>query len=234
MRSVTPRPRGTTLPELLVAVVLLGLLATFLVTAVRGAARAGQRVQQVASQRRAMITLTTLFRRDLGEAAQGDIGLVTPQEIRYPHPLAAALACRRSDSTVTLRDRDWTAERQAVAGRDSVRVLADPDSAWTAAALIATWASMCDGEASTTYHVDRQPGQPVAQFYEMVRVAIYPSGGRAWLGMLTTGAGIIQPFAGPVVPVVAPWTIDSSGFTAAVSFNGPLGPRPLRLVLSQP
>ncbi len=234
MRPVARRAAGTTLAELLVVVVLLGGLSTIVVTAVQGVARAGTHIQRVASQRRGSLTLATLLRRDLGDAAQGDIMLATAQEIRYRRPLGAALACRVSDSTVTILDRDWAAERQAVAGRDSALILEGPDSAWLPAALLARWASTCGGEPATTYHLDRRPEEPVAQFYETVRLAVYSSGGRNWLGMLTTGAGSIQPFAGPVVPIAMPWAVGTSSFDVTVPFNGPLGPLALRLLLALP
>ncbi|MBA2291664.1 MAG: hypothetical protein H0W15_04325 [Gemmatimonadales bacterium] len=232
MRALAHRPTGTTLPELLLAVVLLGILGTFVVGAVRAVARAGTRVQQVASQRRGSLTFATLLRRDLGEAVQGDIVLGAAREIRYRRPLAAALACRRTDSTVTLRDRDWAAERQAVAGSDSAQILVATDSSWETTALLATWPSTCVGEPATTYHFDRRPGQPIVHFHEMVRVAVYPSGGRNWLGMLTSGAGSIQPFAGPVATVAIPWVVDSTMFAAAASFSGPLRPFALRILLA--
>lgn len=234
MRPVARRAAGTTLAELLVVMVLLGVLSTIVVTAVQGVARAGAHVRQVASQRHGSLTLATLLRRDLGEAVQGDILLATAQEIRYRRPLGAALACAGTDSTVTILDRDWVAERQAVGGRDSALILDGLDSAWRSAALVATWTSTCGGQPATTYHLDRRPEQPVAQFYELVRLAVYSSGGRNWLGMLTTGAGTIQPFAGPVAAVAFPWTVDTSSFNTAVPFAGPLGPLRLRVLFVQP
>ncbi len=157
LRSVALPRSGVTLPELLVVVVLLGLLATIVVAAVGGVARARHRVQQVAAERRSTLAVATLLRRDLGDAVLGDIGLVSAPEVRYRRPLAGFLACHQSDSSLTVLDHDWRAERQAVPGRDSALILAAPDSFWRPAALVAVWTATCGGQSATTFQFDQVP-----------------------------------------------------------------------------
>ncbi len=211
--------RGTTLVELLVAIALLGLLAIFTVSTVRGIGASARRAVDAAATRRGVTALHALLRHDLTEATPADLVIASPV-MRYARPVGAAAACAISSTTATLALDRWRGTRVPAAGRDDAWLLTDIDGLWQRATVVAVATTSCpDGRAAWDITFDRSVVLPLVRVIEPVRLAMYRSGMTDWLGLAPAGGATpIQPFAGPIAVAGVSWALVGSDFVAQAAF----------------
>lgn len=211
--------RGTTLIELLVAIVLLGVLALFTVGTVRAIGTVARRAVDAAATRRGITALHSLLRHDLTEATATDLVIASPT-MHYPRPVGASAACAIAAATATLPQNRWRGARLPAAGRDDAWLLTDIDGLWQRATVIAVTTSSCpDGRAAWNVTFDRAVLLPLVRVIEPVRLAMYRSGVADWLGIApATGVTPIQPFAGPIAAAGASWSLVGDDLVAVAAF----------------
>ncbi len=199
MRSLT---RGTTLPELLIAVVLVGVLA---VGGGSLAARAGRHALQALAglaTARDAAAITGLVLHDLALQHRADLGFPATATLEYERPVLEAMVCGLPGGMPVIRLATTMARRAADPSRDAVLVLTRADPArWEARLPLATGAAACDdGGRGILLTLDAAVDSAhVVRVREPVRLRHYQSGGLGWLGLEPRrGPGTIQPFAGPL------------------------------------
>lgn len=193
---------GTSLVELLVALVLVGILA-----AAGGllAARAGRHVLQAQAELAAArdgAAITGLVLHDLALQHRADLALPATTTLEYDRPVLEATGCGIAAGMPIIRLATVLARRGADPSRDAALVLTRAVPArWEARRLLATATSACDdGGRGVLLTLDTAVDSAlVVRVREPVRLRHYLSGGRGWLGLEPRrGPGTIQPFAGPL------------------------------------
>ena len=229
--------RGLSLVELIIALLLLGVVATGTVRIVTGSMRSFRRQaarSQIQASLRSAVAIVASELRELGSG--GDLIEIAPASITYRAMRNTAFLCRAPDprqSEITLWRTPTHGLRQLEAGRDSILIFAENDSrivgdnTWLSAAVVAvTGGDLCpDGSAGVQVRlagmspeslvgVDR--GAPVRGF-QVTQLLLYHDSRRVyWLGWkewrLGSGWSITQPVLGPLAPAGLRFEyLDSSG-----------------------
>ncbi len=225
--------RGTTLLELLLVLVFLGLLTPLMVQLVIGVARtAADAIGRVGAERDAT-AITGLLGHDLRSAAAADIASPAAGVLEYPRPIGEGLVCAVDAGRPVIRRSGWLGTRWPVSGRDAlvVLVVADP-ATWLRRELVAIGAHSCpDGAAGLLLTPDiGLSAAMVVRVVEPVRLRAYASAGRRWLGLEPLAGGAsIQPLAGPLV--ASGWSLQLGAALLQLRFAGA---RPVTAALALP
>jgi hypothetical protein len=219
--------RGLTLPDLLVGLLLLGLVATLAVrvTLAHGRLLLGQRERSTLQS--AFTTSFSLLAAELGDIAPGDLHLISPDLVEYRAFRSSGLACALTSTEILVRHDRFSGTRLPQAGRDSLLVYVGPNSpdsagGWLLAPLMAVTGSACGGWPayrlvtaldSARLRAGSLPAIIPILTFEVMQARIYASLGAWWLGVRSVSAGeTIQPVAGPFeVPGSQFRYFDSSG-----------------------
>ena len=220
--------RGLTLVELLVAVVILGVLGSTAVNALRGAERFVRRTSDEAQVRMVWreirAILSSEFRRLDPQA--GDLLAMSPEFVRYRAVRGLTFVCGQSaeGSEILHLESGFLGLRHADPQSDSLLIFADgepsvtADDRWAIAGMVEVREGRnCPGKAASRDVVLAgasvpprravQTGAPVLIF-EVVELLSYRSNlGDWWLGMRRYKPGQSRPTA--VQPVAGP--LDSQG-----------------------
>lgn len=220
----SPRGRGATLVEIVVATAL----AAVVVAALAGALFRGQRFYgaqpQVLDVRRNLRAIAQTLQEELRglDPDDGDLIAVSDTAVTLKAGRAFGIVCGPPDmslSRLTLANARLSGVRAIDPSRDSVLVyrdgdpLSETDDRWVRARVQAVGAASCaDGSAGTRLTLSLQPGGPdlsgvtpgaPLRAFEVVRYRLYEDGSRTWwLGMQSYGAGwsTTSPVAGPLRP----------------------------------
>lgn len=214
--------RGTTLLELLVALVLLGLLVPLATAVLLAISRATERgVGRLGAERDAT-AVTGLLGHDLRAAAAADLASPGAGTLEYDRPIGEALVCALDAGSPVIRRATWLATRAPQAGRDQLLVLvAAIPARWRREELRDVAAATCPDGGTGLRLVVVAPFDSalVVRVVEPVRLRRYRSGGRDWLGLEPRlGGGTIQPFAGPLR--AGGWRLDLGGGELNAAFTG--------------
>ena len=229
--------RGLSLVELIIALLLLGVVATGTVRIITGSMRSFRRQaarSQIQASLRTAVAIVASELRELGSG--GDLIEIAPASITYRAMRKTAFLCRTPDprqSEITLWRTPAYGLRQLEAGRDSILIFAenDPriagDNTWLSAAVVAVvGGDFCPGRLAgfrvrlsgisqgSLAGVDN--GAPVRGF-QVTQLLLYHDSRRVyWLGWkewrLGSGWSITQPVLGPLAPAGLRFDyLDSSG-----------------------
>ena len=211
--------RGFTLVELMVALVMLmavgGALYGVLVSQQRlGRAQAAQASLQ--SNVRTGVALLAQEFRSLATAPTGsDVLAMGANSLTYRAMRGSGVACQVTSTQVRLLSTPFYGYRQPQAGRDSLLLFVEgnpnlaTDDRWLALPITGvTTGSTCGAAAAialtTTINIVATPLSQIvlwapARTFEVMRVELYGSGGKNWLGARSVSAGeTIQPVLGPI------------------------------------
>jgi len=249
---------GVTLPELLVALVLAGVLAAGSAQVLRDATLTTRAGAQAAEIHQAL-RVTNALADDLLEldAVDGDLVAIAPSSVSLRASRWLAFACRPAhlggagDSTaITVRASPLFGLRSFDASTDSVFLL-DPgimlmEPRWAAAALRSVDRDRCpDGSAGQRLDLTAPSGPGVVvpvgapvMGFEIVSYLLYRGSDGAWyVGMNEAGGGSVQPLIGPVaagglhftyVDSIGEETSDPARVVAVALQVTGLGTRPVR------
>ncbi len=236
--------RGFTVPELLVALTLLGVLAAAVVGLLRGTQDAYRAQSQQIDVRQNLRIAATFLPSELREldAADGDLVTIAATALTIRAQRQLAVLCRPPQAGATptsvvlvLRDAPVAALRDFNPAIDSVLVFSDGDAAtpdddgWATGAIGSLGPDICpDGRPGRRVTVSLRPapgrvagawgiatGAPVLGF-ETLTYRLYRSSedGRWYVGLQT--AADLQPVLGPVTSDGLSFTyLDSNGAVTA-------------------
>jgi len=229
--------RGLSLVELIIALLLLGVVATGTVRIMTGSMRSFRRQaarSQIQASLRTAVAIVVSELRELGSG--GDLIEIDPESITYRAMRKTAFLCRTPDprqSEITLWRTPAYGLRQLEAGRDSILIFAenDPriagDNTWLSAAVVAVvGGDFCPGRLagfrvrlsgiSQESLAGVDSGAPIRGF-QVTQLLLYHDSRRVyWLGWkewrLGSGWSITQPVLGPLAPAGLRFDyLDSSG-----------------------
>jgi len=216
--------RGTTLVELIVAIVLLTLLGAAALRTMLALGRQSVAVVEHAAVQGGGRTGLVLLRTELQELGTDPVGAdllrVSRDSVTFRAPRGFGLSCAVSGTEVRILDAEplpFSGLRAITPGRDSLLLFVEGDSAtaaddhWIALPVLSVGGSSCGGAQAIAIGTtdftgslpsgtlaDVAPGEPVRTF-EVMRIAEYVSSGQRWLGLASVSAGeTIQPVAGPL------------------------------------
>jgi len=221
-----PSPRGFSLVELLVALVVASIVLAGVGAALLGAQRfyfAQAQVLEVQQNVRVVAQVLSGELRGL-DAGDGDIVAMSDTAITFKAPRAFSVICAVPDvvrGVLVVRSSLTSGLRAVDPARDSLLVfrdgdpMLDTDDRWLRSSVSATGSAACaDGAAGSRLTLGGTvgglaqldgvtPGSPVRAF-EVVRYRLYGDGGGTWwLGTQSfTGGGwsVTSPIAGPLRP----------------------------------
>lgn len=217
------RRRGFTLPELMVATVLMlivgGAAYQLLLTTQRLARAQVEQVSLQSSVRSGALVVTNELRELSttvgGNRDQNDILRIAPSDITYRAMRGIGFICQSPTATqVRIGRLDFSGYRDPQATRDSAYVFIEgsadtgEDDAWLPLAITRVSAvAPCPGAAGPgiTLTVPSAPvvaglavGTPV-RIYEVMQLKLYQSEGSWWLGARSVSGGeAMQPVVGPL------------------------------------
>lgn len=217
--------RGTTLFEVILALVTLGLLTGASVTLLRSVAAAAAMASHRLAHERDATAIGTLMIHDLQHAADTAVHAPASGGLEYDRPVGEGVACDLVSGTPLVRASTWHGARLPAPARDEIEVLVHPDpAAWQRRRLAAVGAATCpDGSAALELAGDMPLSAAIhVRVVEPVRIRRYHAGGSEWLGMEHRWNGtLIQPFAGPLAPSGATWS-HTPGILG-IAFRGTIG-----------
>lgn len=195
--------QGFTLPELLIGLTFLATVGVAITATLRAGATVMRRSLLASTAGQAALTPAAFLRESLANADTTVARLAGPGIVELELPVGWAAPCEVDGVTFTLPREEWTGARLPEAGRDEVRILADPTAvAWQSSTIADVGPADCpDGTPGLSLTLSTPPGTASAvRVVEPVRVRIYSASGTGWWGLAPAGSGVTQPFAGPVLP----------------------------------
>jgi prepilin-type N-terminal cleavage/methylation domain-containing protein len=211
------RRRGFTLVELVMALVLLGLVATVLTKVFISQQRLTVAQVEQASMQANVRTGTRIVANELVELSSNalsgsDIITFTATDLVYRGMRSLALACRVTSGSVRVRTTPIYGARPITAGRDSMLLFVEHDSTtasddeWVALPITGVSSSTClDGSPALRLASAGIPSAGEVQLdapvrtYEIMEVAPVIAGVHNWLGARSVTAGEeLTPVAGPI------------------------------------
>jgi len=232
------RRRGYTLVELVIALVILGLVATVLsrifITQQRLTVSQVEQASMQANVRTGTVILTNEL-RELATNAAGatDIRAISATGLTYRAMRSLALACQASRDTVWVRASPLFGARPIIANRDSMMLFVEgnpstsSDDRWTRIRITSVdLASNCSGTPAialaTRIDTIANPLSAIVldapvRTYEIMQLGPVLAGGHNWLGARSVSAGeSLTPVAGPITLAGLTFTyLDSLGNTTA-------------------
>lgn len=215
--------KGLTLPELMVATVLMlivgGAAYELLVTTQRLARAQVEQVSLQSNVRSGALVVTNELRELSttvgGNPDQNDILRIAPTDITYRAMRGIGFICQSLSATqVRIARSDFSGYRDPQAIRDSAFVFVEGsastgiDDAWVPLAITrVSSAAPCPGAAGpgitlTVSSAVFLPGLPVGtpvRIYEVMQLKLYQSEGHSWLGARSVSGGeALQPVVGPL------------------------------------
>ena len=209
---------GVSLPELIVALVLTGLVSGLVVALVGGTHRIVRRQAGRLEVERSLRAASVFLTRELAAIAGGpdtDLLLAAPDRVHYRALRGLGFSCGVRGDTLLVRRRVYYAVRAWQPSRDRLQLFVAGDSArgrsprWVGLPLVGVHLSRCaDGApalalatsfpAGIDPTADIAPGAPV-RVVEPSEIRHYQSAGAWWLGLRSlAGGGSIQPALGPL------------------------------------
>lgn len=208
------RRRGVSLPELLVALVLLGLLGAALTRSLMLQRRAVNSALEREAASRTIAQATAWLGSEFLELSRGestsDLIALAAESLSYRGYRSAGLACLVATDQVLIRRDRLSSWRMPQPGRDSLLLFVAPDSApmrggWRAYPITSLGASVCEGRQAIRLGTLLAPvaGAPVSQVpvrtFEAMQIRLYRSLGQWWLGARSASGGEgLQPVTGPL------------------------------------
>ena len=206
------RRAGFTLPDLMIGMVLLALIATVAVQMLLGFVRTQRAERERASLEAAFDAALGYFAVELADLAPSDLQSLSRDSMEYRAMRTTGLACLVAAGEVRLLTQSLSGSRQPQAGRDSLLLYVGqtagsihPD--WITLPILAVSGSMCGARPAlrlaTTIDTVRIPPATLpalapAATFERMQVRLYQSLGATWLGARSVSAGeTVQPLAGP-------------------------------------
>ena len=238
------KPRGVSLPELLVALVLLGLIGAALTRSIVLQQRAfGSALEREAASRtigQASAWLGSEF-LELGRGrSPSDLVALAAESLSYRAYRSAGVACQVATDQVLIRRDRLSSWRAPQPGRDSLVLFVAPDSApmggdWRVYPISSVGITVCEGTQAFRIGTVLVPpaGASVSQVpvrtFETMQVRLYRSMGEWWLGARSASGGEgLQPVTGPLAVGGLEMTyLDSAGSPTAV----PASVRALQVLL---
>jgi prepilin-type N-terminal cleavage/methylation domain-containing protein len=252
----TLRRRGFTVPELLVAVVIFGIVSTaiygLLVRTQRLSRTQAERSMMQANIRTGMALVTSELRELNANATQADIYALSATAIEYKGMRGLGFVCDVVTGSITVPRGDlWNGFRNPQAGRDRVMVFVDndpdtaADDAWTERASQSINSTTCilNGVTLPGWRLNLNPnlsadtvamiseGSPVRTF-ERMEIARMDFTGESWLGARSVSGGeALTQILGPLTAA----GVTFSGWTEAAGTSTetttPANIRTIRLTL---
>jgi len=221
-------PRGFTLVESMVALVLTVLVLTLVYRVLVGQQRTtslqAQRVLLQTSLRSAAAFITAELREVSTDSGNPDLVAFAAESVTYRATRGSGMGCSVSPTAVDFLGPLHGAFRRPQAGRDSLLVFvgAGPGREWITGPVIGVASSSCGGSASLRISTlldsvalaaaSIGPLFPI-RLFEIMQIKLYQSQGSHWLGARSVSAGeAIQPVLGP---------LDSNGL--AITFRDSVG-----------
>jgi hypothetical protein len=233
------KTRGSTLIELVIAVVLLGLLGVtvgrLLIAQVRVAGSLFSREVAQRTLDEAGGWLSTELSEIGRDSSSTDLRRLGADSLSYRGYRASGLACQVSPSEVRIDRSHQSLWRLPQPGRDSVAVFLS--GGWRAAPLHGVATALCGATPALSLSTELDTGLvasahgmvPVRTF-ESMQVRLYRSQGEWWLGGRSESTGeAIQPVTGPLESGGLQFRYHDSAGAAALA---PQSVRRLRILLS--
>ena len=213
-------PRGFTLPELLIGLVLLSMLGAILVRTGLAAERSTRLARAAAQLERSFDTALDFLDSELADVGTDpsatDFLRFGADSVTWRATRGLGLACQISAAEVRVLDGQWSGSRLPQAGRDSLLLYAGTDSSradsvtWIALPVLGVSATNCGGAPAlrlqtsldtTLVPPSRLPALVPVRVFEIMQARLYSSLGSWWFGARSVSAGeAIQPVAGPLAP----------------------------------
>jgi prepilin-type N-terminal cleavage/methylation domain-containing protein len=206
------RRAGFTLPDLLIAMVLLALIATVAGRMLLGFARTLRGERERANLETAFDAALGYFAFELSDVSPADLQSLSPDSMEYRATRTTGLACLVAGGEVRLLTESLSGLRQPQAGRDSLLLYVGRSSGafhpdWVTLPILAVGNATCDTQSALRLATTIDTAVislavlpalvPVATF-ERMQVRLYQSLGATWLGARSVSAGeAVQPLAGP-------------------------------------
>jgi prepilin-type N-terminal cleavage/methylation domain-containing protein len=225
------RPRGFTLVDVLVAMVLFGIIGMAATRTLLSLERTLRGVRERASLDRAFDAALTFVASELSDVGPGDLLVTTHDSLTYRALRATGLACLVRPGEIRLLADRLSGSRRPDPGRDSLLLYAEADTTsahglgWIAVPIRSVGSGSCNGRAAVTLGTaldtvglmlqDSVPQLLPVRTFETMQLRLYRSLGAWWLGARSVSTGeAIQPLAGP-------FDTTGSGFAFYDSAGGP-------------
>ena len=194
---------GFTLIELLIGLVILALVATLVVTVVRGAATVASRSLASLSTDRTRLSLRTFLQQELRDGVDTDVALLAPARVSLSRPIGEATPCADGTGTLLIADSTWRGTRLPAGNRDDLLLLINPVAEqWLRLELDSVGSGLCPGNNAPAIRlrVAAHSGSAiVVRVVEPVELSAYRSGSADWFGLTPANhTSAVQPFAGPL------------------------------------
>lgn len=250
------RPRGFTLVETLIAIVIFGITSAALyglLTRTQRLARSQAERSMLQANIRTGVGLVTSELRELNATATTtDIYAMSPTAIEYKGMRATGFVCATATDHVRVLRTDWLGFRDPIAGRDGVLLFVehDPgiasDDGWLERDISAVATATCTvaGSSLPAWRLDFATalppdtaamltlGSPLRTF-ERMQIGQISAGGESWLGARSVSAGEtgLQPVLGPLAANGVRFTYWTGAANGSAQATVPGDVRTVRLVL---
>ena len=214
--------RGFTLVEMLIALILLALLCTGVVSVVRTAAHGATRAIKSATTARLITTVELFLQHDFTTARTSELHLTGSTRLTLPQPVGVGIACDDTPATGTIRIAlaDWQGARRPDPAHDVVWLLTDSlIEHWDSTRVVAGANALCS-DGRPAFAVQTAPRLSRAVFARVVEPtdwSIYAAGGSDWFGLAPADhSAVVQPFAGPLRTGAARFTVVGNALQVLV------------------
>ncbi len=236
---------GFSLPELVVALTLIGLLGTIIVRTTLSLSRVSRAQQERGTVEGAFDLGADYLSAELAAVSHGDVFRISRESVSYRAFRLSGLACLVSRTEVRILEERLAAVRLPQAGRDSLLLYSGRDSTggsraiWVSLPIHGVARSRCGALPalsvatiidSAAVALGSGPDLVPVRAFEVMEARFYTSQGSTWLGARSESSGeTVQPLAGP-------FEASGTGFefsdTAGAVATAPAAVRAIRLLFS--